>query len=204
MPRRGTSWVAKKDQYSRTDDEGFFAHWKPVVEGIAKRMIVDYRLSSSNFEDFLSDGMLALNNVPQEARWNANYVRTAIRSKLITQLHSAKTRRLRLEYWDEYKETPSVVDFNQLADFDPTLALKVRPLPVAPDGIDMRLTLKACVDSLEGTENIVVRLQLAGLTEREIGQRLKLETAKVKQILASALSHMQTTAGINQGEGSNG
>ena len=168
--KRGTSWVKKSAIYSDMTDDGFVAHWKPVIESIAKVMLNSYRLPDSCYDDFMSDGMTALARIPRESRWNANYVQTAIRNKLITQLKSAKTRWGRLEYWAEIPEESAV----------------------CPDDTVNRLTLQACTVILKGIALQVVTLFLRGYSDKDVAAILSITPAEVKTVYGTAVSDMQS------------
>jgi DNA-directed RNA polymerase specialized sigma24 family protein len=171
MPKKkGTSWVKKADIYSDMTDDGFVAHWKPIIESIAKVMLNSYRLPDSCYDDFLSDGMTALARIPRESRWNANYVQTAIRNKLITQLKSAKTRWGRLEYWGEIPEDSAV----------------------CPDTTVNRLTLQACTIILTGIALQVVTLYLRGYSDKDVAVILSITPQEVKATMGTAVSDMQS------------
>jgi DNA-directed RNA polymerase specialized sigma24 family protein len=169
MPKKGTSWVKKADIYSDVTDEGFVAHWKPAIESLARTMLFNYRLPDSCFDDFVSDGMAALARVPKESRWNANYVRTAIRNKLITQLKSSKTRWGRLELWADVPEDSAI----------------------APDGTVDRLTLQACTLILTGLASQVVTLYLHGYADKDVAVLLSITPQEVKAIMLTAVSDMR-------------
>ena len=184
MPKkRGTSWVKKSAIYSDISDDGFVAHWKPKVEEIARKMIYDYNLPDSCFDDFMSDGMNALARVPVESRWNAKYVWMAIRNKLITQLKSARTRLSRLGYWGELP-----LDGEHL---DPAQRIAI---PVAPDGINTRIFLESCVIRLEEPNKQVVTLYLNGYTEKESAALLGITPQEIKTRMEAAILTMRDHA----------
>ena len=137
-------------------------------------MVRDYRLPQSNYDDLMSDGMLALARVPKTARWNSNYVWRAIVNRMRGGLRSAKKRFYRFELWASVPDTQ-----------------------FAPHNTVASLTLETLVKELRGREGFIVRMYLKGNTEREIAKRLRMTVADAKVLMDAAISTMQRVARIN-------
>jgi len=174
MKKRGTSWVDPKKIYSRVDDDGFVQHWKPIIEGIATKMIRDYRLPDSNFDDLLSDGLLALCRVPKDARWNSKYVWMAVVNQMRRCLQNSRTRFSRYELWGNVPDTQH-----------------------STDGHSDRLELDTLVRELRGEEGLVIKLFIAGKTEREIADYIGGSVKEAKMFLSAAVQSMRRQARIN-------
>lgn len=173
--KRGTSWVRKNKIYSDVTDDGFVAHWRPKVEGVAKKMIRDYRLPESNYDDLLSDGMLALVRIPRQARWNSIYVWRGIVNGMRDGLRKATRRFERFEVWSN---VPDVIATKENTADD--------------------LSLDKLVRELRGREGFVTRLYLEGKTEREIARQLGGSVQEARMFLSAAVATMRKVARVEK------
>jgi DNA-directed RNA polymerase specialized sigma24 family protein len=181
MPKqkRGTDWRGPgyekckwqaEQLWQDSDAPAYLAYWKPRIEDVAVRMVTDYTLPTSCMDDLISNGLLALAQVPPANRWSGKYVYMAIINRMRRGLKQAKTRWSRFELWGEIPESHH---------------------PVAPDGINDRLTLESLVVQLDGDQLTATRMQLAGCTEDEIATFLSVTVKQAKEILAAAVETMR-------------
>lgn len=111
---------------------------------------------------------MALAKVPRDARWNAKYVRVAIRGGLISQLRRARQRCVLVETRDVLPEV-GAMDTSEAN----------------------RLMLAGYLKRLRGVrQRQVIRLFLAGHTDAEIAQRL-IKPSEVRRIIEDAIARMR-------------
>lgn len=175
--KKGTDWRTpgyakcrwqKSQRWRKSDEAAYFAYFKPRIEDVAVRMVRDYRLPESCKDDLISDGLLALARVPKENRWSGKYVYQAIVNRMRDGLQQARTRWSRFELWAEMPYEPH-----------------------APDGINGRIEIRQMVTMLEGQQQRVIELHLAGHEHKEIAVTLGITTADVKASWEAACAHIR-------------
>jgi hypothetical protein len=138
-------------------------------------MIRDYRLPESNYDDLLSDGMLALVRIPRQARWNSIYVWRGIVNGMRDGLRKATRRFERFEVWSN---VPDVITTKENTADD--------------------LSLDTLVKELRGREGFVIKLYLEGKTEREIAHQLGGTIQEARMFISAAVATMRQAARIEK------